>query len=559
MSKSYLSQALTPANQREQADPRQVLNSAGGYTYAIDDWGRLERFLILGSEGGTYYATERKLTRENAQCVERCLKLDGPRTVAAIVAISDSGRAPKNDPAILSLAIAARKGDDATRRAAYAALPKVCRTGTHLYHFVAFADQLGGWGRGLRRGVASWFNGKTADDLAYQLVKYQQRDGWSARDLLRLSHADPARALGATTTVDKKTGRIRRTASPTHDALYAWVTSGFDDADTVEKAAALPPMIGAFEEVKVATELGRVTALVSQYKLPREAIPTQWLTKPEVWEAMMPHLGLTALVRNLATMTRVGVIAPFSTHLVGICARLQDAAALKKGRVHPIQMLSALRTYSRGHGERGGNTWTPIQPVVDALDAGFYASFGSIEPTGKATLLALDVSGSMGMGEIAGVPGLTPREAAAALAMVTAAIEPRYHCIGFSGGMVDLPITPRMRLNDVLKVVSGLPFDRTDCALPFLWAAKHRYQVDSFAVFTDNETWHGYVHPDVALRAYRQATGIAARSAVVGMTATEFTIANPDDAGMMDFVGFDASAPSIMSSFFRGTEPAPQA
>ena len=76
----------------------QVLNSAGGHAWQIDDWGRLDRFLVLGSEGGTFYVGERALTIENAEAVARCLAADGVRTVDRIAAISDGGRAPKNDP-----------------------------------------------------------------------------------------------------------------------------------------------------------------------------------------------------------------------------------------------------------------------------------------------------------------------------------------------------------------------------------------------------------------------------------------------------------------------------
>ena len=71
----------------------QVPNSAGGFAWAVDDWTRLRRFLVLGSEGGSYYATERKLTRENAKAVERCLAEDGPRAVAEIVRERERPRA----------------------------------------------------------------------------------------------------------------------------------------------------------------------------------------------------------------------------------------------------------------------------------------------------------------------------------------------------------------------------------------------------------------------------------------------------------------------------------
>jgi 60 kDa SS-A/Ro ribonucleoprotein len=126
---------------------------------------RLDRFLILGSEGGAYYATERQLTLENARCVERCVDEDGARTVARIAAVSESGRAPKNDPALLALAIAAKRGDDATRAAALQALPRVARTATHLFAFAEALEQFGGWGRCTRRAVADWYRGRDLDAL----------------------------------------------------------------------------------------------------------------------------------------------------------------------------------------------------------------------------------------------------------------------------------------------------------------------------------------------------------------------------------------------------------
>ena len=49
---------LTRQNKTPQSAPLagQVANSARGYAWAVDDWSRLRRFLVLGSEGGSYYA-----------------------------------------------------------------------------------------------------------------------------------------------------------------------------------------------------------------------------------------------------------------------------------------------------------------------------------------------------------------------------------------------------------------------------------------------------------------------------------------------------------------------
>lgn len=530
----YLRSAIGNANQSELAKAGQVQNNAGGFVFEVDDWARLRRFLILGSEGGTYYTKERKLTRDNAAVVDRLALLDGERLVREIADISVSGRAPKNDPAILALAIAAKCSDESTRQRAFAALPRVCRTGTHLYHFAAFVDGLGGWGRATRRAIGNWFNDRSVSDLAHQFVKYQQRDGWSARDLLRLTHVKPA--------------------SPEHAALYRAVCGTENPRDAYKlQTGELHPVMDAARRAGLAdATAAQVIPLISEHRLPHEAIATHLLTDPSVWDALLPHLGLTALIRNLATMTRVGLIAPLASCLPDICRRITDQAGLSKARVHPIQLLSALRTYASGKSVHGQSVWTPVQQVVDALDAGFYAAFQAVEPTGKATLLALDVSGSMTCGEISGIPGLTPREASAAMALVTAAREPRYHVMGFGDRLVDVPISAGMRLDQACNVIERIPMGRTDCALPMIWAQRNlKAGAESFAIYTDSETWFGSVHPFQAIKDYRRMSGLAAKLAVVAMTATEFTIADPSDSGMMDFVGFDASAPALMADFFR--------
>jgi 60 kDa SS-A/Ro ribonucleoprotein len=522
---------------------RQLPNSAGGFTWGLDDWARLDRFLMLGSQDGTFYVGERALTIENAEAVARCLGADGIRTIDRIVAISETGRAPKNDPAIFSLAMAAKLGDEATRRAAYAALPKVCRIGTHLMHFAEYAQGFGGWGRGMRKAVGAWFNAKPAADLAYQLAKYQSRDGWSNRDLLRLAHP--------------------RAASPSHDRLFAWAVKGELPAGAAEDPAL--GLIVAMDELKAIDDVSAVARLIRDRRIPRECVPTQWLGSAEVWDALLPSMPMTAMIRNLATMTRVGLITAGSAAASQVAAQLRDPQRLARARVHPIAVLSALMTYRSGCGVRGSGTWQPVASIIDALDAAFYASFGAVEASGKRMLLALDVSGSMGGGAVAGVPTLTPRIASAAMALVTAATERDHTFVAFTAaagghggkwgggtpGITTLSISPRQRLDDVVAEVDKLPMGGTDCALPMLWAQEHRVDVDTFCIYTDNETWAGHVHPAQALRAYRDARGIPAKLVVVGMTSTGFSIADPNDAGMIDVVGFDTSTPPVIADFAR--------
>jgi 60 kDa SS-A/Ro ribonucleoprotein len=43
-----------------------------------------------------------------------------------------------------------------------------------------------------------------------------------------------------------------------------------------------------------------------------------------------------------------------------------------------------------------------------------------------------------------------------------------------------------------------------------------------------------------------------AKLIVVGMVSNGFSIADPNDAGMLDVVGFDTSAPAVMADFSAG-------
>src|SRR5258708_4514249 len=85
----------------------QLANSAGGYSWQVDDWTRFDRFLILGAEGGTYYIGERDLVKQGHDAIVRCIKADGVRAVKRIVQISNSGPASKNDPAVFAHALLA--------------------------------------------------------------------------------------------------------------------------------------------------------------------------------------------------------------------------------------------------------------------------------------------------------------------------------------------------------------------------------------------------------------------------------------------------------------------
>ncbi|MFC3831918.1 MULTISPECIES: RNA-binding protein Rsr [Deinococcus] len=526
--------ALNPLNrtQTERLDPRQVANSAGGFVYALSDEARLTRFLILGTDGGTFYATERGHTLQATEFVKTFVQVDAARALAVTLDVIRTNRAPKADPALLVLALVAKTAPDAAvRKAAWDALPEVARTGTMLLHFLAFADTLGGWGRLTRRGVARVYEDVPVERLALWAVKYKARDGWSQADALRKAHP--------------------KTADAGRNAVLRFMVDGVlpDVGDISEPA--LRVIEGHLLAQSVSTDRDAAT-LMRGFGLPIEAIPTH-LRGAEVYRAAMETNGLTWLLRNLGNLGRVGVLSVNDREVVkAVVERVTDPQALKRGRIHPLDALKARLVYAQGRGVKGKGEWLPVPRVVDALEEAFYAAFGTVRPAGTRHLLGLDVSGSMTMGAVGGVPGLTPNMAAAAMSMVALRTELDALTMGFAREFRRLGITPKDTLDGAMRKAQDASFGATDTARPMLWAAEQGVKVDTFVVYTDNETWAGNVHPTVALDRYRQKTGIAARLIVVGLTATKFTIADPNRADMLDVVGFDTAAPAVMTDFARG-------
>ncbi len=309
------------------------------------------------------------------------------------------------------------------------------------------------------------------------------------------------------------------------------------------------PVIKAFEEAKTASAK-RTIELIQEYNLTREMINTQYLTDPKVWEALLIKMLPEAMMRNLGNMTKIGLLKQGSAATKHVVKVLSDAEKLQRARIHPLAVLNALKIYSSGHGLRGSGVWTPVTAISDALDDAFYMTFKNITPTNKDFLLACDVSGSMECGTIAGM-ALTPKEAVAAMVMVTHKVEPNCTVMAFADRFIPYDPSKKTRLDQIVKDMSRMPFGGTDCSLPAKWAEKNKLNFDGIVIYTDNETWMGNT-PKSTLGIYRKNVNAQCRQIVVGMTATGFTIADPKDRLSLDVVGFDTATPQLISEFVSG-------
>jgi 60 kDa SS-A/Ro ribonucleoprotein len=525
-----------------------TLNNAGGFGFVLDDWERLNRFLILGSEGGTYYVGENKMTAENAQAAIRCIQQDGVRAVKAAVEINLNNRAPKTDSQLYVLALAMKFGDQQTKNAVTAAAPSLLRTGTHVLHFVAMLDSLGGWNRSKRRVINNWFEKTPVADLAYQVLKYRNRDGWTMRDALRVTHPS--------------------TYEPERKALFDWTCGRTSDLNL------LPDVIKA--HVGMQTVLAAGAPLIEVAKnaidshIPREALPTEALADPAIWRALLPKTPLHALLRNLGTLTAKGVLS--TTEEVDLVVnKLTDKAAIHKSKVHPFAVLLATLVYQSGAGFRGSQTWTPVPAVLSALEDAYDLAFANVTPTGKKILIGVDISGSMSM-PCMGTP-VPASLAASAMAITLARIEPHATVVQFDTAVQRImPVTKRTGIASLASTSGG----GTDTAAPILWALGrppvskyYRYssyfaapeprntlesapqQFDAIVILTDNETWAGHLHASEALTDYRRTFG-PTKLIAAALAANHASIVDPTDPLSMGCAGLDANLPSIVSEFIRG-------
>jgi hypothetical protein len=299
-----------------------------------------------------------------------------------------------------------------------------------------------------------------------------------------------------------------------------------------------------------------IALMENNKKIQREHLPTELLNTPQIWNALLGGMGMTALVRNLGKLSQVGVASSRAPEIVKM---LTDPKSVKDSKVHPLQILVGMKTYSQGKGDLGTMTWTPNSYITTALSTTFRQSFGNITPTGKRYMIGLDVSGSMSTFMCAGAKNITPREGSVAMAMMTLHAEgaENVHIYGFSSVFYNFngKIRPEMTIQDAIRA-TDVPFGATDCALPMTEALKMYRQngtaFDVFCVYTDSETYAPTVHPQVALEVYRKETGIDAKLIVVGMTSNCLSIADPKDKNTLNLAGFDTSTPELISMFARG-------
>jgi hypothetical protein len=188
-------------------DIDQVLNCSGGYVWKLSTIEHVNRYLVLGGakDMGNYYRQADDVSHECALSVLQMIRSpDASQFIQLcdlLKAVSIGGRAPKQEPVLLSVAAAIVFAKNAQEKEIAFETAKACiRIPTHMFMLAGFVRDLSmakpqnkgkGWGTGFRRTMAHYYLSHTGRELAFHMTKYQNREGWTHADMIRMLHINP--------------------------------------------------------------------------------------------------------------------------------------------------------------------------------------------------------------------------------------------------------------------------------------------------------------------------------------------------------------------------------
>ena len=335
----------TPQNQPIPGREAEMIQGrSGGWMFDAGLWKLLRRCLLIGTAQSTYYAQKRELTDDFIDVLKQAVDTD-PGRVASEIVYASNGRSINNSAPLLGLVLLSMGKTPEAKEAFRAIFPEVVRTGSHFYEWLSYTKSLRGFGKIIQDVGTQWLSREDVKGLAYQLLKYQQRYGFSNRDALRLFHVKPP--------------------TDEHQQLFNWVVKGWNNYLPDEIPSEALTQIWWYEWLKHHPE--QTHKAIKKGHLTHEmAAPVGKMDK-KAWQLLFNEMPIGAMLRNLGSLTELGVLrADEPENIDRVENVLNDVNRLKKGRIHPIDVLKALKTYqSGGKLGRSKKNWQPVPRLVE--------------------------------------------------------------------------------------------------------------------------------------------------------------------------------------------------
>lgn len=416
-----------------------AFNEAGSPAYAYSPKQQLAQYAATGCLSHTYYAdaeTQLRTLLTLAADVE-------PEFVAKTAIYCRRHGQMKDTPALLA-SFLAKQGTEYLP----AVFGEVIDNGRMLRNFVQIlrSGVVGRKSLGSRpkKLVQAWLNNASEAALLRAAVGTEP----SLADVVKMVHPKPNEAW--------------------REAFFAWLVG------RPYEEAALPPLTRAFEAYK------------RDRTLPIPDVPFQLLTalEPgrEEWTAIALNAHWQMLRMNLNTFTRHGVFETPGTS-ARIAARLADAAAVRRARVFPYQLLTA---------------WKSLHPSVpaeirDALQDAMEVALENVPPLAARVVVCPDVSGSMQSAVTGHRKGsTTTTRCIDVAALVTAALvrqNPQTRVLPFENKVVPIALNPRDTVLTNAGKLAAIGGGGTNCSAPLALLNQERAQADLVILASDNQSW----------------------------------------------------------------------
>ena len=418
-----------------------AVNEAGGLAYELSPKQALAQYAATGCFNHTFYA-------DADEQLDKVLKLANevePEFVAKTAVFAREKGYMKDMPALLLAVLSVRDKELFER-----VFPRVADNGKMLRNFVQIMRS-GAVGRKSlgslpKRMVREWFEKRAAEQIFKQSVGQSP----SIADILKMVHPKPSDAE--------------------REALFGYFIGRDIDADK------LPEIVKRFEQFKAGDSA----------EMPD--VPFQMLTALPLgtreWTEIARNAPWQMTRMNLNTFQRHGVFADAAMVKI-IADRLRDAAAVKRARVFPFQLLSAFKAAESNKG-------IPRE-ITEALQDAMEIATENVPKIDGKVYVFPDISGSMQSPATGYRKGATSAVRCVDIAALFAASilrnNPDAEIIPFESKIVEVRLNPRDSIMTNAEKLSNLPFGGTNCSAPLKELNRRKAAGDVLIYVSDNESW----------------------------------------------------------------------
>lgn len=503
--KSVRTPIVTPAN---------TVNEAGGLAYSLEDRHALAQYLVTGTFNNTFYATAEDQLAKVQSLVS---KVDSQFLAKAAVYAAEEGKM-KDMPAYVAAVLAAR-GNTALLSKIFDRIMSPKR----LYNFVQIirSGVVGrkSFGTAIKRLILNWLANRTDEQVFLASIGHANP---SLADVIKMVHPKPS--------------------SKSRNALYAYLLG------KEYNYRELPLLVRQYEDFKAGT---RKTVP----DLPFTVLSNLPLTD-EHWKEIALNATWNTLRMNLNTFGRHNVYSDPRT-VTKLAEALRDADAVRKNSVFPYQIMTAYQY---------ADASVPPELTLALQDA-METAVENVPSLNKKVLIAVDVSGSMGMAITGNRPGATSKMRAVDVASLIASTiirkNPTAEVFAFDTALYRARLNPRDSIVTNARALAQYGGGGTNCSLPLKHFNDVNNKADLVIYVSDNESWADFAYSTSSR--YFGATGSAAewnkfkknnpkaKLVLIDLQPNTSTQVK-DDPDVLNIGGFSDSVFDVIASFVSGNK-----